>query len=137
MEVKERKSYLFDFLNSISFNKDNLLDSLEEKEYNAYMINRYLSFEPDTLMYAQEMNQRYYLPQMIQFDFLRFGIRKKKRFFKYIKKEKEENINIVKEYYGYSNKTAREALEILSEDELAYMQSRMEKGGKKGKKDVE
>jgi len=132
VEPKEkRKSYLFDFLNSVSHVKDNLLETVEEKEYNAYMMNRYLSMAPDTILFAQEMNQRYNLPKALQYDYLRSAIRKKKRFFKYTKSEKEEHLGIVREYFGYSISKAKEALELLSTEDLEYIEGKLDKGGAK------
>lgn len=130
----EQKSTLFDFLNSISDTKEDLLLNVEEKEYNGYMVNRFLSFSADTILYSQAMNERYGLAPSLQYDYLRNGIRKKKRFFKYIKKEKEDKLDIVKEYFGYSDRKAREALVLLDEYDIEHMKKLIDTGGHSGGK---
>lgn len=129
---KEKKaSPLFEFLNSISYNKRNLIESGEYqlKDYNAYMINRFLSFSGDTALYAQQMNELYWIDPEMHYDYLRHGIRKKQRFFKYIKKEKEEEvIKLIAEYHGISVRDAKTYAAVLSQDEVEHIIKRMYKG---------
>jgi hypothetical protein len=128
---------LGDFLNSINRNKNNLMEDPEldpklvEKEYKglAYVINRVLGYFPDTIFFAQEMNMRSSLDGKPQYLFYLNAISKRSRFAKGIKTENPEHLEIVKEYYGYSSKKARKALEILTEDDIKYIQARMNKGG--------
>lgn len=131
-EEKEQSLTPFDFANSISYSKENLFadNDKAEKQYNSYIVNRALSFSPDIVLYANEMNVNNHLPKQVQFDFLRFTVRKKKRYDTWIKAEKEEeNLKTVKEYYNYSNEKAKYALTILMPDQIDELKSRMFKGG--------
>ena len=97
------------------------------------MVNRGLSYFPDTVLYANEMNRYHHLPNRLQFDFCINIIRKGKRFSKWHKATESESLAIVKEYYGYSNEKARQALTLLDNDQLNEMKKRIYKGGKSGK----
>ena len=130
-KVKQKAISPFDFANSINYSKENLIvDDWSEKQYNAFIINKSLSHGVDTVIAANEMNSRTHLDTKMQYDFLRGIIRKKKRFNKWLKPEKEEHLEIVKEYYGYSNVRAQEALRLLSDDDIGRMKKRLTRGGK-------
>lgn len=123
----------FDFLNSINTSKKDLLaeDPLAVKDYSAFMINRGLSYFPDTVLYANAMNQNAGAPNDWQYYFFLNSLTKKKRFSKWHKKDAEtESFRLVKEYYGYTDKRAMEALSILSADQLAMIKEKLYKGGK-------
>ena len=130
---KEKKKAIspFDFANSINHSKENLMvDDWSEKQYSAFIVNKALSYGPDTVIACNEMNSRPHLESKMQYDFLRNVVRPKKRYNKWLKPEKEERLEIIKEYYGYSNTKAQEALRILSNNDLDEMKRRMYKGGK-------
>ena len=115
---------LTDWLNSINFTKQNLIeDPLVEKEYVPYIINRSLSYFPDTLFHANEMNQKHFLPKKMQYDYLRTVVRKRRRFSKWDKKAEYSDLEFIKQYYGYSTKKALEILPLLSKDQIAYIKS--------------
>ena len=121
----------FDFVNSINDTKVNIIvDKWSEEEYNPFIVNKALSFTPDTVIYANEMNSRPHLGKTLQYNFLINIVRKKKRFSKWIKKEKIEAIDVIKEYYGYNTEKARQAVSILSEKQIENIKERMFKGGK-------
>lgn len=121
----------FDFLNAINETKANVMvDDITEKQYPPYMVNRGLSFHPDTVMQANEMNQNYHLDSRLQFDFLINSISRKRRFGKWLKATASEDLLIVKEHYGYSNEKARSALTILSSDQLNELKQKHFKGGR-------
>ncbi len=121
----------FDFVNSINDTKVNIIvDKWSEDEYNPFIVNKALSFTPDTVIYANEMNSRPHLEKALQYNFLINIVRKKKRFSKWIKKEKIEAIDVIKEYYGYNTEKARQAVSILSEKQIENIKERMFKGGK-------
>jgi hypothetical protein len=104
-------------------------ESLDSK-YTPFMVNRGLSYFPDTVFYAAEMSQYYSLPHKMQFDFLRCSIRPGKRFAKWDKKEKEsENIKLIKEAYGYSTKKAYSVLDLLSDEDMSKLKQKLNKGG--------
>lgn len=121
----------FDFLNAINDTKKQLIvDDLTEKQYNAFMVNRGLSYFHDTVLLANEMNRYHHLDGKLQFDFLLSTIRKKKRFSKWLKPEASDDLNAVKEYYGYSNEKAMAALSVLSDSDLAEIKRKCSKGGR-------
>ena len=118
----------FDVINSITFNKKRLIDETNEKLYNAYNINKGLSYFKDTIFYAQEMNTNYHLDPLLQHDYLFNAIRKQKRFAKWVKKEKDDDIEAVKIYFNYGYRKAQEACLILSKDQISYIKEKV-KGG--------
>ena len=123
---------LKDWLNSINLTKKNLIDedpSLE-KDYNPYIINRIYSGHLDSVMFANEMNQYAFLPKKIQYDFYLNSLRSKKRFSPWLRKDKIKDLDYVKRYYGYSNEKAQQALKILTKEQLNFIRSKFEIGGK-------
>jgi|TARA_B000000557_G_scaffold261416_1_gene260393 hypothetical protein len=130
-KVKKKAISPFDFANSINYTKENLMvDDWSEKQYNAFIINKSLSHGIDTVVAANEMNARPHLDAKLQYDFLQGFVRKKKRFNKWLKAEKEENLEIIKEYFGYSNVRAQEVLRILSDEDIVEIKKLLNKGGK-------
>ena len=122
----------FDYLNSInSTKKDIMIDDITEKQYNAFMVNRGLSYFPDTVAIANEMNRYHHLDKKLQYQFLINIIRKRKRFSKWNKPNLENDIDVVKEYYGYSNEKAKEALTLLSPEQIIIIKKKVDKGGRK------
>jgi hypothetical protein len=121
----------FDYLKSINITKDDIMvDDISEKSYSSYMVNRGLSYFNDTVAIANEMNFRHTTPARMQYDFIRQMVRKRKRFSEWYKSEKIEDLEAVKEYYGYSNQRAREVLGLLSKENLKYIHNKIQKGGK-------
>ena len=122
----------FDFLNSINMSKKDLMEDPEtENQYVPFVVNRSLSYFPDTVALANEMNKYHHLDNRLQYSFLINTIRKRKRFSKWIKSELENNIDKVKEYYGYSDAKARQILPLLSTDQLNIIINKVDKGGRK------
>jgi len=94
----------FDYLNDINYGKTNIMvDDITEKAYNPFMVNRGLSYFNDTVLMANEMNMNAHLDNRLQFDFLINIVRKKKRFSKWAKAQMTDDVEVVKQYYGYSN----------------------------------
>ena len=130
-EVKNKKISPFDFANSINFTKENLIvDESTEKEYNPFIVNRAMGFAADTVIPANEMNARPHIDNKMQYDFLCAVVRKSKRYSKWIKSE-EENLDAVQEYFGYSFNKAKEALRILSAEDIERIKDKLirSKGG--------
>ena len=122
----------FEFLNSINYTKkDIMIDDIVEKEYNGFMVNRSLSYFPDTVLAANEMNLNHHLDPRLQFDFLINIIRKRKRFSKWDKKKIDSDVEVIKEYYGYNEEKALQVLEILSTDQIHELYKKVNKGGRK------
>jgi len=125
----------FDFINSINANKSLFSGSDNpeqvEKEYNPWMVNRGLSYFSDTIQMANIVNQNYHLDKKLQYDFLINTIRPKVRRSKWFKKEQDDDLDVIKEAYGYSERKAEVALSLLSPDQLKSIKKRLHKGGLK------
>ena len=124
---------LKDWLNSINLTKKNLLDEdpTVEKSYPPYIVNRCMSGHLDCIMFANEMNMYNFLPKKMQYDFYLNSLRKKKRFSPWVRQDKIEDLDYVKKYYGYSNEKAKQALRILTKEQLTFIKSKFETGGTK------
>mgnify|MGYP003635343042 FL=1 len=122
----------YDYLNAINTTKKNVIvDDVTEKGYSAFMVNRSLSYFNDTVLLANEMNRYHHLANKLQFDFLINTVRKQKRFAKWAKPLNPVNLEVVKEYYGYSNEKARQVLTILSDGQIEILKAKVYKGGRK------
>ena len=125
---------LKDYLNAINFDKKPLLDTDDEtwaKKYPPYVINKCLSMFYDCIAQANEMNGYHFLDKKIQFHFYINSIRKRKRFGgKWLSQTKLKDIEYVKEYYGYSNEKAKQALNILSKEQIEVIKESLKKGGR-------
>jgi hypothetical protein len=126
MELKE-------WLNSINNTKKNLIneDPSLEKEYPPYIINRCFSGHIDSIMFANELNKYPNLDKKLQYDFFLNSLRKKKRFSPWLRKDQIKNLDLIKQYYGYSNEKAKQVLNILTKEQLSFIRDRLEIGGKK------
>ena len=125
---------LKDYLNSINFNKKDLMKSEDKdwiKKYPAFIINKILSGFQDTIMLVNEVNRNHFLDKDMQYSFLLNSIRSKKRFSPFLRASKLKNIDLVKEYYGYSNEKAKTVLDILTKDQLKLIKEKLYKGGTK------
>ena len=121
----------FDFLNSINYTKQEIMyDDITEKSYNSFMINRSLSYFTDTIAIANELNRYHHLDKKLQYHFLLNIVRKRKRFSKWNKPELVNDIEVVKEYYGYSNEKARQALTLLTPSQIQELKKKVNKGGR-------
>ena len=121
----------FDFVKSITYTKQDIMHDLNESEYESFLVNRALSYYQDCILYANEMNRRFDLSNRLQYHYLLNTIRKRKRFAKWIKSEKIDDLKIVMEYYQVSRAKAEEYLHILSNNEVEYLRKKMNKGGVK------
>jgi|TARA_B100000925_G_scaffold212128_1_gene161867 methyltransferase-like protein len=122
----------FNFLNEINYGKtDIMIDDIAEKQYNSFLINRGLSYFKDTVIMANEMNINHHIDNRLQFDFLINIVRRKKRFSKWNKPETVNDLDVIKEYYGYSNKQAKAVHNLLSSDKIGELRKKVYKGGKK------
>jgi len=121
----------FEFLNAINdTKKDVMIDDITEKKYAPFVVNRSLSYFNDTAILANEMNINHHLDNRLQFDFLINMVRKRKRFSKWIKPQIESDVEVVKEYYGYSNEKARQVLPLLSPEQINGLKKKVNKGGR-------
>ena len=120
---------LKDWLNSINFTKEDLRE--HAKQYPPYIVNRCLSGHLDCIMFANEMNKYHFLDKDMQYSFLLNTLRKKKRFSPWLRKEKVTDLECVKQYYGYSNEKASQALKILTQEQINFSKQRLDIGGSK------
>lgn len=120
----------FDYLNSINDNKQDI-STPEMEGYVPFVVNRTLSYFNDTILMANELNIYHQMPKDAQYLFLLNIIRKRKRFTKWHKPQSSDDIEVVKEYYGYSNERAIEALSLLSSEQIQQIKQKVEKGGRK------
>jgi hypothetical protein len=133
------KSNPFDYTNSITQSKKDLMrgtanDDLAEKDYNAFLNNRALSYHSDTIYFANEMNRLSHIDNLLQFDFLLNIVRPRKRVAKWAKKDNDSDLLIVKEYFNYNDSKARQALSILSPQQVAIIRTTLTKGGRDDRK---
>ena len=125
---------LKEYLNAINFTKKDLMkseDKLWQKKYPAFIVNKLLSAFSDSIMLVNEMNRNHFIDKDMQFQFLLNSIRQKKRFTPFLKAGKINDIECVKEYYGYSNEKAKSALDILTKEQLKLIKESLYKGGTK------
>jgi len=123
----------FDFIKSINDTKVNIVSEDDEnaKYYNAFVINRSLSYFPDTIYFANEMNKYHQLDVDMQYNFLLNIVRKRKRFSKWDKASTINNVNIIKSYFGYSDEKSRQVADLLTDDQITSIQQKVSLGGRK------
>jgi hypothetical protein len=124
----------FHYLNSITqTKKDIMYGEAEEKQYSPFMSNRGLSYYHDTVLLANEMNRASHIDNRMQYDFLRTAIRARKRFSKWHKKTKVDDVDTIKQYYGYSDAKAESVADLFTEEDIKHMKGVLSVGGKKTK----
>ena len=122
----------FEYVNAINYTKkDIMVDDIAEKAYAPYMVNRQLSYFPDTVLAANAMNRNHHLDNRLQFDFFINIIIKRKRFSKWYKPETISDLEVVKKYYGYSNEKAHQVLTLLSTEQINELKRKVMTGGRK------
>ena len=127
---------LKDYLKAINYTKEPLLDTEDEqweKKYPPFIINKCVAPFPDSLMLVNEINQLHHLDKKLQFDFLLHRLRARKRYTPWMKAKKLENLEYVKEYYGYNNEKAKSALDILNDEQISAIKTKLNKGGRDGR----
>ena len=124
---------LKDWLNSINQTKQNLIEENPElkKEYTPFIINKCLSGQIDCILFANEMNMKHHLDKDMQYSFYLNSLRKRKRFSPWLRKDKVTDLECIKQYYGYSNEKASQALKILTKEQINFIKKRLDIGGSK------
>lgn len=123
-----------EILNSINHNKQNILrerDEREEKSYAPFVVNRCLSYFPDTIFLVNSVNAIPTIDKRMHYEYLLNSVRKRKRFSKWLKKENDVRVDWIKEYYKVSSKTAMEYLSLLSDEQIEEIKSRTTYADKK------
>jgi len=127
---------LKDYLNAINHTKELLMDTEDEqweRKYPPYIVNKCVAPFQDTIMLVNEINQFHHLDKKLQFDFLINSLRPRKRYTPWVKAMKLENLEYVKEFYGYDNEKAKVALDILDDEQISAIKQKMNKGGRDGR----
>ena len=121
----------FDYVNAILQNKKKLIvDELTEKSYTPFLVNRSLSYHKDCVFYANEMNRYHQIDKKLQNDFLLNIVRSQKRpFAKWVKAEKSEDLECIKQIFGFSESKAREAFRLLSKEQIQKLKEQTDIGG--------
>ncbi len=117
------------WLNSINFSKEVPEDPDEIKSYVPFVVNKCLSGQIDSILFANDMNMKHHLDKQLQYDFYLHSLRKRKRFSPWMKKEKVEDLLAVKKYYKYSTEKAEAALRILTKEQIKFIKERQNTGG--------
>jgi len=126
------KPSLSEYLTSINQTKKSVIvDEESEKAYPPFIVNKCLSAFHDTVLFANEMNMYPQLDKKMQYDFFINSINPRKRFSPWAKKTQVEYLDAIKEYYGYNDNKALQALRILSKDQLEHIKNLVDKGGKR------
>lgn len=102
---------------------------LMEDGYSPWYANKSFSYFKETVLYANEMNLNANLDNKMQFHYLLNSIRPAKRFAKWVKKQDSNDLEVVKEYFGYSNEKAAQVLDILSIEQIHTIKLKLQKGG--------
>lgn len=119
-----------DIIPSILLTKKVMITEENERDYVPYIVNRALSLYPDCVLLTNEMNLLPNTDKLLQYRFFINKIRGYRRpYQKWLKLDKSEDIEAVKEYYKYSNEKAKEALMILSDEQINVIKQQLNKGG--------
>jgi hypothetical protein len=123
---------LTDFLKSINDTKQNVMDSDSncEKLYPAFVSNRCLSYFMDTILHANNMNLHFHIDNKLQYDYYIYSIRKRKRFSRWDKSESSDDLEFIKEHYGYSDRKAKDAMSILGKSGVEKLRIKYTRGGR-------
>lgn len=120
----------FDFVNDINEGKKYLWHG-NENHYDPFLTLRALSQHVDTIMEAQELNERslkeFRISPKMHHDFLFHGVERGRRFGKWPKKQHIENLVSLATELEISEERAKEIIDFIPEDYF----DRNRKGGMK------
>jgi len=124
----------FDFMTAASFSKEDLINNNEnpeliEKQYIPYMVNRGFANFEDTILHANEMNQRAHMFHAAQFQYYRGALRKRKRFSKWPKADKDADLDAIQQVYQCNRTVAKMYQKALSKEDMKYIHSKLVTGG--------
>ena len=131
---KEEPYALKHYLNAINYTKEKLMDAddeMWEKKYPSFIVIKALSAFEECILLVNELNIKPHIDKKLQFSFLINSVRIKKRFSPWLRKSKINDLDICKEYYGYNNEKAKEALRILTKQQLQIIKQKLNRGGTK------
>jgi hypothetical protein len=121
----------FDYLNAINYTKKDLMtgsanDELAEDGYNPFVVNKGLSYFPDTILYSNEMNTRPQIDNKLQFHYLINSIRPKKRYSKWHKRNANNDLEAIQQYYQCNYTKAEQALKVLTGEQIECIKQRLQ-----------
>ena len=123
---------LKDYLNGINLKQGNVHeDERAMRKYPSFVVNKCLSGFIDCIMHVNEMNRYHQLDNDLQYNYYLYSIRKSKRFAPWDKFQTDNDLELVKQFYGYSTDKARDALKLLNKDQLEVIRSKLNVGGRK------
>lgn len=129
---KQFEYQLKDYLNGINLKQGNLHeDERAMSQYPSFVVNKCLAGHLDCILHANEMNRLYELPNHMQYHYFLYSIRKSKRFAPWTKTQTDNDLELVKQFYGYSTDKAKDALKLLNKDQLEVIKSKLDIGGKR------
>jgi DNA-binding LytR/AlgR family response regulator len=128
-KTEKPRGIVFEFLDSINHTKKDIMTDENEKQYNAYVVNHFLSGSVDAVLPANEMNCLPFLDKRLQYDYLKHSIRKQRRYTKWLKNEKTEDLQLIQKYFSYNIEKARDVVNILSKEEMQKIREHFYIGG--------
>ena len=106
-----------------------MTDSLSEKEYVPFLVNKGLSYFPDTILYSNEMNMRPFIDNRLAYDYYINSVRPRKRYSKWHKREKLDHVEVLMEYYECSYAKALDYAKVLNDEQIKIITKSLTKGG--------
>lgn len=112
---------VFTFIDIISYKKADIddIDVHIQKEYVPFVVNKHFSLFPDTIFHANLINSYSFLSKKTQYEYLKHALRKRKRYTKWHKKQNNQQLNDICEYYNCSKRKAKEYENVLTPSQLA------------------
>jgi len=131
VEKRKRYSLFKDFLPDLYERKKNILrmDPDAEKDFAPFIINRAVSMNYDTVLWANEMNKANCATKQMVYDFYCYGLRAGRRYSKWAKKENDDDVAFICEAFSYNKKKAEAALKLISQEELNELRRKFDTGG--------
>lgn len=123
---------VFSFVESVCNSKQNLMVTLEdEQRYNAcrFIFLKALSFYPDVILFVNEINARPGMSARMEYDFLLAMIPSKPRKSNKWSRKAAPSLytDAVREYYGYNERKAEDAMKLLTIEQLAMIDTKTRK----------
>lgn len=118
------------FLKSINKSKQNVVndDEVSYDDYIPFIINKCLSYYPDTLLLAEEMNMHSEIPKEYQYKFLLNMVRPAFRQFKsWVSPEKNEKLQHIMEYYKYNRDKASMICDLFTDEQIEFIKQQNER----------
>lgn len=120
---------VFDYINDISYDKKNIFNKENANEYNIYLTNKAFSYHVDTIFIANRINEYPFISKKMHYDYLYNSIRSRRRFADWNKYEEDEDLELIKNYYNYNTHRAKEALRLLTKEDLKEIKNYLDTGG--------